>query len=72
MSIHVVQAHQMYHEYQSNEKIIFVGIYSDHQLMELFNNYNQQLFRILGTYQWSLPNTEEVYFVQDEFEQNKP
>ncbi|GAA5003791.1 hypothetical protein GCM10023206_07790 [Acinetobacter puyangensis] len=71
MSIHVVQAHQMYHEYRSNEKIIFVGIYLDHQLMELFNNYNQQLFRILGTYQWSLPNAEEVYFVQDEFEQSK-
>lgn len=62
-----VTVHKMYEEFHRLPAIQYVGEYDDaNNLVKLFNSKNQQLIRIVGTYQWRLLDTEDVFFVEED------
>lgn len=72
MTLKKVKVHKMFEDFHDYPKIQFNGEY-DHKntLVKLFDNLNRQLFRIIGTYQWRLIESNEIYFVEEDFIFNK-
>lgn len=57
----------MYEEFHRLPAIQHVGEYDDaNNLIKLFNSMNQQFIHIVGTYQWRLVDTDDVFFVEED------
>lgn len=68
MSIKQVKVHRMYEEFHEFPIIQYIGEYSQSKhLINVFNSFNQRLTCILGTYQWELVGSEQVFFVEEDY-----
>ena len=57
----------MYEKFHEYPTLQYIGEYDDsHNLINVFNSLNQKLKRILGTYQWYLIGSDEIYFVEED------
>lgn len=62
-----VKVHPMYHEFQEYSLDHYIGEYDEkNNLIKVFNPVNQQLKRIIGTYQWVLTGTSDVFFIEED------
>lgn len=69
MELRPVKLHKMYKEFQdANPKELgYMGEYDDtYSLIAIYNKLKEKMIRIEGTYQWILPSSGEVYFVEED------
>lgn len=67
MSMRKVTVHKMYEEFHLFPMIQYKGEYDElYNLVNVYNSFNQKLSRIVGTYQWALIGTDDVFFVEED------
>jgi hypothetical protein len=66
MNRRLVQVHKMFEEFRLLPKVMYIGEYdNDCNLINVYNQLQEKLTRIFGTYQWILPSTNEVFFIDE-------
>lgn len=69
MKIKKVRVHKMNGHFKKFPIIQYSGQFNnDNLLVNLFNNLNQPLTLIKGTLQWKLEMTNDVYFIEQDYE----
>lgn len=67
MIIKPVRVHKMYEEFHRYPRITYVGEFNDKKkLINIYNSLGEKFINILGTYQWKMGNSDEVYFVEQD------
>lgn len=62
-----VLVHKMYEEFHRYPRLSFTGEFDENSnLINLTNSYGNSFERILGTYQWKMDNSDDVYFVEED------
>lgn len=67
-----IEAHKMFEEFSVLPKLMYFGEYDkDCNLINVYSPLQEKLIRIFGTYQWILPSTNEVFFIDEDTNFNK-
>ncbi|OAL79125.1 hypothetical protein AY606_06765 [Acinetobacter sp. SFB] len=59
MHMKPVKVYKMNKDFKISPKLIYMGEYN---LMNVYDSLQEKLTRIMGTYQWILNSTGEVFF----------
>lgn len=67
MHIKPVKVYKMNEDFKISPNFIYMGEYDDeYNLMNVYDSLQEKLTRIMGTYQWILNSTGEVFFIEEE------
>ncbi|MGE8560736.1 MAG: hypothetical protein ACN6NJ_07290 [Acinetobacter sp.] len=67
MHIKPVKVYKMNEDFRISPKLIYMGEYDDeYNLMNVYNTSKEKLTRIMGTYQWILNSTGEIFFIEED------
>jgi hypothetical protein len=67
MHIKLVKVYKMNEDFKVSPKLIYMAEYDDdHNLMNVYDSSQEKLTRIMGTYQWILNSTGEVFFIEED------
>ncbi|OTG67824.1 hypothetical protein B9T25_07530 [Acinetobacter sp. ANC 4470] len=63
-----VKAYKMNEDFKVLPKIMYMGEYDDDDnLINVYDASKEKLTKIMGTYQWILDSTGEIFFIEDDF-----
>ena len=66
MHIKPVKVYKMNEDFKISPKLVYMGEYDDeYNLMNVYNSSQEKLTRIMGTYQWILNSTGEIFFIEE-------
>ncbi|MGE8557368.1 hypothetical protein [Acinetobacter sp.] len=67
MNIRPVKAHKMNEDFDTLSTVIYTGEYDqENHLVNVYNSSQEQLTKILGSNQWILTSTGEVFFIEED------
>lgn len=67
MHIKSVKVYKMNEDFKTSPKLVYMGEYDDeYNLMNVYNSSKEKLTRIMGTYQWILNSTGEIFFIEED------
>lgn len=67
MHIKPVKVYKMNEDFRISPKLIYMGEYDDeYNLINVYNTSKEKLTRIMGTYQWILNSTGEIFFIEED------
>ncbi|NNG82238.1 hypothetical protein [Acinetobacter sp. ANC 5378] len=67
MHIKPVKVYKMNEDFKISPKLVYTGEYDDeYNLMNVYNSSQEKLTRIMGTYQWILNSTGEIFFIEED------
>jgi len=67
MELRTVKMHKMFREFHDEKELGYMGEYDEkHNLVAIYNILKEKMKKIDGTYQWILPSSGEVFFVEED------
>lgn len=67
MELRAVKMHKMFRDFHEEKELGYVGEYDEkHDLVAIYNIFKEKIKKIEGTYQWILPSSGEVFFVEED------
>lgn len=67
MNIRPVKGHKMNENFDTLSTVIYTGEYDqENHLVNVYNSSQEQLTKILGSNQWILTSTGEVFFIEED------
>lgn len=67
MELRAVKMHKMFKEFHDEKALGYIGEYDEkHDLVAIYNIFKEKMKKIDGTYQWILPSSGEVFFVEED------
>ncbi|MGD9699227.1 hypothetical protein [Acinetobacter sp.] len=67
MIIRPVKAHKMNEDFDTTPTVIYTGEYDEeNHLLNVYDSSQEQLTKIMGTNQWILNSTGEVFFIEED------
>ncbi|MHC3124238.1 hypothetical protein NL42_11315 [Acinetobacter sp. GN11] len=67
MELRAVKMHKMFKEFHDEKALGYMGEYDEkHDLVAVYNIFKEKMKKIDGTYQWILPSSGEVFFVEED------
>jgi len=67
MELRAVKMHKMFRDFHEEKERGYIGEYDEkHDLVAIYNILKEKMQKIEGTYQWVLPSSGEVFFVEED------
>ncbi|EOQ68683.1 hypothetical protein F931_01400 [Acinetobacter pittii ANC 4050] len=67
MELKPVKMHKMFRDFHEEKEIGYIGEYDEkHVLVAIYDIFKEKMQKIEGTYQWVLPSSGEVFFVEED------
>ena len=67
MHIRPVKAYKMNEDFKILPKLMYTGEYDNNRhLINVYDSSKEKLTKIIGTYQWILNSTGEIFFIEED------